>query len=389
MISNMLGLGPISRRADYMAGGRYQQKSYYAKVYALAAEIIEACDDYLGLRYWLTANVDKGGPQGGGEVEEGEGHHGANDRRAEGAEDRHLEERDDASVLAGGLRQRRGKDESTGPMTNGTSTSESVRFAEGVRDSNTAKTREEKSADPVSKIPWREQILDPAFEKLQEKAVRAILEADRAGHAWLDLVLDHPGTTSSDERANLLSPETYLEPRFYPNKLLAPYVDVLSLTEDCTVQTAKMVASNKYRSAFDACRALTRFDRRGLVRIPVIKQFYERSYEAMQLLSVFENVMEDVEKIRAWLLAQPACSELTREMLFHEGGTAQSAAAATSTGGGGGTRTAAVASSGGANINHALLLRVLVEAMYFFPEDRKVLLTDPMALLLLKEPAYT
>eukprot|EP00934_Nitzschia_sp_Nitz4_P007636 Nitzschia sp. Nitz4//scaffold156_size52432//1734//7901//NITZ4_006821-RA/size52432-snap-gene-0.12-mRNA-1//-1//CDS//3329537397//7626//frame0 len=55
-----------------------------------------------------------------------------------------------------------------------------------------------------------------------------------------------------------------------------------------------------YRQAFEACGKVLEMDKLAF-QSKWFRDFYRRNYDALMILSVFENVMEDVERVRYWL----------------------------------------------------------------------------------------
>ncbi|CAD7968544.1 unnamed protein product [Amoebophrya sp. A120] len=54
IMSKILQIDYIPRRIDFMAGGRYQRRSYYEAIYDLATNLIDESDEYLHVKQWLT-----------------------------------------------------------------------------------------------------------------------------------------------------------------------------------------------------------------------------------------------------------------------------------------------------------------------------------------------
>ncbi len=101
-----------------------------------------------------------------------------------------------------------------------------------------------------------------------------------------------------------------------------------------------------YEDAFAACRRLLAEEPRAFT-LDWFREFYARNYEALMVLSVVRNVQEDVDRVRPWLetrLGRPAAR------------------------------------------GEQELLEQVVEALYFYEEDRRALLADPLVRLLLDPP---
>jgi hypothetical protein len=54
-----------------------------------------------------------------------------------------------------------------------------------------------------------------------------------------------------------------------------------------------------YKQAFDACAAVLTVDKHAFYA-PWFQNFYRRNYDALQVKSVYDNVIEDVDKVRFW-----------------------------------------------------------------------------------------
>jgi len=57
-----------------------------------------------------------------------------------------------------------------------------------------------------------------------------------------------------------------------------------------------------YEEANKACRELLKVDNLAF-QIPFFKSYYRRNYDALVILTVVNNVLEDVDEVRAWLVA--------------------------------------------------------------------------------------
>jgi hypothetical protein len=58
-------------------------------------------------------------------------------------------------------------------------------------------------------------------------------------------------------------------------------------------------ASSLYQQAFQACAAVLAADKHAFYS-PWFSDFYQRNYDALQVKSVYDNVMEDIDKVRYW-----------------------------------------------------------------------------------------
>eukprot|EP00961_Rhodomonas_salina_P098752 1328744-Rhodomonas_salina.2 len=276
---------PMPRRADYMAGGKYQRRSYYEAVYQIAANIIDDSDDYLGLKFWLTANVQTN----------------------------NLLPPDPARL----------RSVPAGPQP--------------PARTQTAVSRTIDSQDDGS-VPFHSQLRSDPFQELVQAALRSVLAADDAG-----------------QRLYLAEAK-------------------MDLTRDAAIiQGLRSAAVGVYRSSFSACRALVAHDHRSLLRIPWLKAYYERNLEALVVRTITRNILQDVDRVRGWLVAQPcsAAAGLTQPEL--ERLLAECAANPTQ-------------AEGSFYVSDALLAHV-VEAIYFHAPDRRRLLADPLVRLCVVDEA--
>jgi hypothetical protein len=108
------------------------------------------------------------------------------------------------------------------------------------------------------------QSVDGSSSKLASATQNArslILSADEAGHLIRDrLFRDEKSTKSSDEYA-------------------------------------KAVAS--YRAAFEACTLLQSLDKYSF-QASWFADFYKRNYDALMVLSIYDNVVDNVDNVRYW-----------------------------------------------------------------------------------------
>jgi len=112
----------------------------------------------------------------------------------------------------------------------------------------------------------------------------------------------------------------------------------------------RQVAVEAYKAAFAACREL-------LERDPLqfhedwLKKFFNRNFEALMVLSVVENVKDNVDKVRKWLKAQSGFQY-----------------------------------NGPKVVDDQTLLDKVLDALYYFEEEREMWRKDPLVRLLIKEP---
>lgn len=105
-------------------------------------------------------------------------------------------------------------------------------------------------------------------------------------------------------------------------------------------------ARAEYARAFEVCRALLARDPQAF-QLPSMREFWLRNYEALMVLSVVRNVQRDVDQSRRWLetrAGRPAPADEQQ------------------------------------------LLELVVQLLYYHPEDRKRLEADPLVRLLIDPP---
>ncbi len=105
-------------------------------------------------------------------------------------------------------------------------------------------------------------------------------------------------------------------------------------------------AKNAYRKAFDAGTELLDTWPRAFQQ-PLFKAFWARNHEALTLLSVVRNVQEDIDQTRHWLRVRSGKAVPRGEQK---------------------------------------LLETVIDALYYFPQDRESLRADPLVRLLIDPP---
>ncbi|CAD7931790.1 unnamed protein product [Amoebophrya sp. A25] len=266
MLASMLDIHSIPKRGDYMAGGKYQRRSYYEAIYRIAANLIDESDDYLAFKQHLTANIQ----EDGGAV----------------ADEEH-EEEEEAQGCATSA-----KDEGTthgSPVVRSDAKSGTVALAAATNTSTTTtSTSIKKIAAVVSNSSYRSQFLltNSDFADLLQAALAAVVHADRVGCAWLR---NATSTTSQESRTTSTS---------------SPSTPLKSPSSTSTTPTRRAVTA-AYRQAFDLCREAVSRDKRALIRETWLKDFYERNYEALVIFSIVRNVVDGTDHIRKWITVQP------------------------------------------------------------------------------------
>ena len=105
-------------------------------------------------------------------------------------------------------------------------------------------------------------------------------------------------------------------------------------------------AAEAYDAAFAACRAL-RAEEPQAIGLDWFKSFWARNHEALVVLSVVRNHQQDIDQVRHWL---------------------------------------SVRHGGEPPVSEQGLLKAVVDALYYYEEDRARLLDDPLVRLLLDPP---
>jgi hypothetical protein len=101
----------------------------------------------------------------------------------------------------------------------------------------------------------------PKLSKGIKEAQSAIAVADEAGNSVLELLLDDEDSAKDGDN----------------------YEEAISL----------------YRKSFDACAALLDLDKHSFYS-SWFKEFYKRNYDALMIKSMYDNVLEDIDKVRYW-----------------------------------------------------------------------------------------
>ncbi len=105
-------------------------------------------------------------------------------------------------------------------------------------------------------------------------------------------------------------------------------------------------ARDLYRRAFRACAELLKVDPYAF-HAPWFKSFWERNHEALVVLSVVRNYQEDVDNVRKWLHVRTGIDRFENEQALVDG---------------------------------------VVDALYYFEEDRERIRKDPLIRLLIEPP---
>lgn len=111
-------------------------------------------------------------------------------------------------------------------------------------------------------------------------------------------------------------------------------------------EARKRRAEVAYRRAFDIATRLLKAQPRAFQETP-FKEFWARNQEALTVLSVVRNVQEDVDQVRRWLRTRSK-SAIPRD--------------------------------------EQRLIDLVIDALYYFPEDRERLRNDPLVRLLITPP---
>ncbi|MBF0099384.1 MAG: hypothetical protein HQK77_00600 [Desulfobacterales bacterium] len=105
-------------------------------------------------------------------------------------------------------------------------------------------------------------------------------------------------------------------------------------------------AKEAYEKAFLCCRTLLEKDKFAF-QLPWFKAFWLRNYEALVVLSIVRNYQEDIDRVRNWVHVRTKKTEFTSEQD---------------------------------------ILEAVIQALYYVPKDREVLLNDPLVRLLMDPP---
>ncbi|MBF0237713.1 MAG: hypothetical protein HQM12_08425 [SAR324 cluster bacterium] len=111
-------------------------------------------------------------------------------------------------------------------------------------------------------------------------------------------------------------------------------------------EAGKSEAQEAYEHAFKTCASLLKHEP-YVITLPWFKQFWQRNYEALVVLSVLKNYQQDIEKVRNWLHVRSKKTEFE---------------------------------------NESALLDTIIEVLYYFPEEQGHLKSDPLVRLLIDPP---
>jgi len=125
-------------------------------------------------------------------------------------------------------------------------------------------------------------------------------------------------------------------------------------------EPASQRARTAYRKAFSACASLLVADPLAFRR-PWFKAFWARNFEALTVASVVRNVQKNVDRVRYWLDVRTA----TPPALAQQDVVRQAVRGQT---------------------EEQTLVDKVIDALYYFPEDRETLRADPLVRLLIDEP---
>ena len=154
-------------------------------------------------------------------------------------------------------------------------------------------------------------------------------------------------------------------------------------------------AVKAYEAAFKACREVLEADKLAF-QCSWFKKFYTRNYDALMVLNVYENVRDDVDKVREWMDVLNAGAMRAEAAASEEGksvspGTPPSSPA----------RARLKSNEGMAQVNEIVstyfknfgnnnddrvTVEKIIEAIFFDPAEKEDLKNDPLCFLLLENP---
>ena len=152
-------------------------------------------------------------------------------------------------------------------------------------------------------------------------------------------------------------------------------------------------ASKAYEAAFKICREVLQADKLAF-QCSWLKKFYTRNYDALMILTVYDNVMNDVDKVRDWMDVLNAGAQSADAAAEEDGhvspGTPPSTPTRSRLKSSGSASATEVESTYFRNIgkdsDDKVTVETIIDAMFFDPAEKRDLKNDPLCFLLLPNP---